>query len=244
MHIFEFEIQSDKYAVPCKLYEPEITPQLVVIGVHGFAGDKESSVLSALAQSLCDRNSALVCFDFPAHGKSGAEDSALSVSNCKNDLEKVIGYVKNRYPHSRYGIFATSYGGYITLLSMPRLSDFSIVLRAPAVYMDKVFTQKLIPVSEAEFISNGGAQLGFERQMFVSSSFLDELKNNPVGDIKSPLVIIHGTKDDIVSYQDIEDFCKKNENIKLIPIKNADHRFKKTGEIDLIIKNAMEWYFS
>lgn len=244
MHIFEFEIQSDKYAVPCKLYEPQIMPQLVVIGVHGFAGDKESSVLSALAQSLCDKNSALVCFDFPAHGKSLAEDSALSVSNCKNDLEKVIGYVKNRYPHSRYGIFATSYGGYITLLSMPRLSDFSIVLRAPAVYMDKVFTEKLIPISKAEFISKGGAQLGFERQMLVSSSFLDELKSNPVNDIKTPLMIIHGTKDDIVSYQDIEDFCKKNEGVRLIPIENADHRFKNAGEIDLIIKNAMEWYFS
>lgn len=243
MHIFEFEIQSDEYAIPCKLYEPQITPQLVVIGVHGFAGDKESSVLSKLAHSLCDKNSALICFDFPAHGKSMAEDSALSVSNCKNDLEKVIGYVKNRYPNSRYGIFATSYGGYITLLSMPQLFDFDIVLRAPAIYMDKIFTQKLISVSEAEFISNGGAQLGFERRMLVSSSFLDELKTNPVNDTKTPLMIIHGTKDDIVPYQDIEIFCQKNKSAKLIPIENADHRFKKPGELDLIIKNAMEWYF-
>ncbi len=49
-------------------------------------GDKESSVPAALGDELSRRNSALLCFDFPAHGDSEAEDGCLRVDNCKNDL--------------------------------------------------------------------------------------------------------------------------------------------------------------
>lgn len=244
MTISSFEIKSESYNIPCKLFEPDETPELIVIGVHGFAGDKESSVLFALAKELCEKGSALICFDFPAHGQSRAKDCELLVSNCKSDLASVIEFVKDKFPKSLYGIFATSFGGYIALLSIRSLSDFSIVLRAPAVKMDKIFLEKIIPVPQEEFINNGGVECGFERKMFVSAKFYNELINNPVNTISKPLMIIHGTKDDIVSYQDILEFCKRNENVTLISIENADHRFKNEGESEQIVKNAMQWYFN
>lgn len=44
------------YAVPCKLFMPVGgIVKRVVLGVHGFAGDKESSVLSRLATELSGR---------------------------------------------------------------------------------------------------------------------------------------------------------------------------------------------
>ena len=53
-----------------KIYEPDGEIKQVVIGVHGFAGDKESSVLIALAEMLEKMNIALVTYDLPFHGEN------------------------------------------------------------------------------------------------------------------------------------------------------------------------------
>lgn len=51
-----------------------------MIGVHGFAGDKESSMLEKLADSFCLHNSAVITFDFPAHGSSYVGEEMLTYS--------------------------------------------------------------------------------------------------------------------------------------------------------------------
>ena len=123
MKIKEFNIELQKYSIPCKLFTPAEKVKQIIIGVHGFAGDKESSVLAALAEQLVKKNCALICFDFPAHGKSSTPDSFLRVENCIQSLMEVVKYVKNHFPESKYGIFATSFGGYITLVCSEKLKD-------------------------------------------------------------------------------------------------------------------------
>ena len=45
-------IKTERYPISCKSYIPDIKSNGVIIGVHGFAGDKESSVLRSLAAFL------------------------------------------------------------------------------------------------------------------------------------------------------------------------------------------------
>ena len=242
MKISLLDLKSKEYGISCKLYAPQCDPELVVVGVHGFAGDKESSVLQELGKALCARGSALICFDFPAHGQSQAADHFLRVDHCKRDLLTVAEYVKDRYPRSRYGIFATSFGGYITLLCHEMLIGWDMVLRAPAVTMAQTFAEKIIHVPVEEFLANGGQCCGFERKMFVSADFYQDLLHHSFTIPRQPLMIIHGTKDDVVDYGAVAKLAEKYENIRLVPVENADHRFKNPGEMEIILQSAMKHF--
>ncbi len=234
-----FSIKS-QYEISCKLFVPNdknITN--VIIGVHGFAGDKESSMLEKLAVTVCAHNTALICFDFPAHGSSPVGEDMLTVRNCKNDLLAVAEYVTNKYPNAKASIFATSFGGYISLLCADKLSKIPFVLRAPAVTMPKVLLENVLKISAKNFKTQEFAVCGFERPIKLPYSFYEELlQQENVFDkhILSPVLIIHGDNDDIVPLADIEDFTASQSNVSLHVINGADHRFKNEGETEKIVE--------
>lgn len=242
LKINEYNITTKRYSIPCKIFMPDAQVKKIIIGVHGFAGDKESSVLFALAEQLVKNEGALICFDFPAHGKSEALDNQLRVENCMQDLLDVADYVRDKFPQKEYGIFGTSFGGYITLLCGDKLREFKKVLRAPAVTIAESFVEKIIPVSKDEFLKQGGALCGFERKMYVSVKFYEDLLKYKIQIPQEEILVIHGTEDDIAPFADVKNIADKHPNIKLIPVIGADHRFKKEGELEQILESAMEWY--
>lgn len=142
-----FTIQQTEYDVFCKLYLPtEIEPLSVVVGVHGFGGSKKSAANDALAERLTEQGSALLCFDFPAHGQSNAADEMLRVDNCIRDLLAVCDWAGSQFPDAPLSIFATSFGGYITLLALDKIKQLPehLVLRTPAVRMTKLFKDRYL----------------------------------------------------------------------------------------------------
>lgn len=232
------------YNINCKLYLPEDdVVRKVILGVHGFAGDKESSVLSALAQSTSKENTALICFDFPAHGASPQNEDYLTVENCMNDLLAVSDWVRNSYPDSERSIFATSFGGYISLLCASKLEDFTFVLRAPAVTMPNILLNSVLKISREDFRERCKIECGFERKIQLPYIFYEELLRFSPMDIccKQPILIIHGDKDDVVPYEDVKAFCKTHPGTELVTIEGADHRFKNSGDICKIVNETKKF---
>lgn len=239
MHIRYFSIQR-AYEIKCKIFLPEDqNVKSLIVGVHGFAGDKESSMLEQLAQECSINETALICFDFPAHGESPVQEDMLTIENCKNDLLDVLSHAKSLYPHASINIFSTSFGGYITLLCADRLEDFSLVLRAPAVSMPKILLENVLKISAWEFRKKESVVCGFEREIQLPYSFYEDLlqqENILKKEIRQRNLILHGDCDNIVPLLDILDFYKTQKNTKIIILKGTDHRFKKRGEIDKVIQ--------
>ena len=141
-----------KYPIKCKAFLPSSgNIRTVILGVHGFAGDKESSMLSELAKYVDQKDGALICFDFPAHGDSDRQENDLTVENCINDLLAVAEWIEDTFPIAEKFIFATSFGGYISLLSLSRLQNYKVILRAPAVTMPKVLLGSVLKISAEQF---------------------------------------------------------------------------------------------
>ena len=232
------------FDIPVKIYGAEISnPERVVIAVHGFAGDKESSVIKALGERISENNGCVVCFDFPAHGESKTLDSDLTVKNCISSLCAVARFVKNRFTYAKnYGVFATSFGGYISILSYFRLreilGDVKYVLRAPAVCMAETLINKIVCLSEVEFEEKGNIICGFERKIEVSFDLYKELKDNDVfqKEFSEDFIVIHGDRDNIVLPEHIKRFTERFPGGKLFVIEGADHRFKNDGELEKIIE--------
>ena len=71
--------------------------RMILLCLHGFAGDKDSSVIAALMGSLDEKGIGVVTFDWPAHGESDAPDEALIVENCLGDLNIVVSWISQNW---------------------------------------------------------------------------------------------------------------------------------------------------
>lgn len=246
----KFKLKSTNgYNISAKSYLPQESPKEIIIAVHGFAGDKESSAISLLAKEMTKEGFGVVCFDFPGHGESEVEADKLTIDNCINDIETIEEYIKEKYgKQMKIDLFATSFGAYIALLKIFKYNTKynKIVLRAPAIKMDKIFKETLLRETFEEFQKRGITKLGFDRIMNIPFSFYEELKQNQILKIyknSQKILIIQGTEDDVAPIKDTKELIDLDKaNFELFEIQGADHRMKKDGELEKAINKAKEYF--
>lgn len=239
----QLNIKGKKYEISAKEYIP-IEMKEIIIACHGFGGDKESSTIKLLANEMVKNKIGVICFDLPGHGESKVNADELNICNCINDINSVEDYAKNEYRNIPISIFATSFGAYLTLINIARNNKKykNIILRSPAIKMGEIYANRLLRESEEEYKKRGYTKLGFEREMLIPYNFLEELISNNIFEIyssfKIPKInIIQGDKDDIAPIEDTIEFVNKHkDNVNLYIIPGADHRMKKTGELQKVME--------
>ena len=77
-------------------------------------------MVQALHRALPERGIGVWSFDFPAHGDSPMGQEGLRVPFCMDDLETVEAWIQGKVSPSGGVLFASSFGAYITLLSLSR----------------------------------------------------------------------------------------------------------------------------
>lgn len=230
-----------------KIYLPTKNIKEVVIGVHGFSGDKESSVLLALSKELIKKGVALLTFDLPCHGNND-NSKPLNLDTCINSIGEAIKYTKNTFSKLPISIFATSFGGYLSLAHLSKHSEKinKIILRAPAIYMSKVLEENILPFNgfSADKIENP-INLGYEQSLYIDKYFINDLRKlnlEHLPPVNNFIYILQGKKDDIVNPKDNEIFFNSfyKTNHEFFYFENADHRFKHPGELEKIIEITLE----
>ena len=232
--------------ISLKVYKSEDKTQNVLITVHGFAGDKESSVIDAIGKEMIKYGYDVIAFDLPCHGDD-KKTGVLKLKDCRKHLEMVEKYVKKEYPNVPISYFATSFGGYLLLqyLNKSKINYNKIILRAPAVYMAEVLREKILPEHNVELTDlKHIVNLGYGKELFVDYSFYKDLLKVKEKDLVSgeQLCIIQGKKDNIVEYKKNQQFFEKyyNNKHRFYYFENADHRFKNAGELEKIVEIAKE----
>lgn len=238
-------LQTQRYPIEFKYYLPDDGQSRgVCLGVHGFCGDKESSALRLLAQSLTDKGRALVCFDFPCHGASPAQENRFTVANCAADLLAAAERVRAEFPGAERYLFATSFGGFMALLCAGSLRDFRTVLRAPAVTMPEHILTDVLGVTPEQLRERGEILCGFDRKILLPYRFYEELQACSILDrsFPEPMLVIHGDADDVVPPEDIRRFCETRPGMLLQVVPGADHRFKNPGELERVVALAERFW--
>ncbi len=225
-----------------KFFEPDMIVKKVILAIHGFAGDAESSTITSISEELSKHGVMVVAFDLPCHGNNTNND-CIKLSDCFLYLDKVINEIKKQYDNIPISVFATSFGAFVLLnyISKTNIKFNNIILRCPAIFMDEILIEKILP--EHGYNKNDlniffKLNLGFEKPLYVNMNFLNELQKNSLKNkiYKDKINIIQGTQDDIVNVSKNENFYKNNFlDYKLFYIEGADHRFKKIGELDQVI---------
>lgn len=227
-----------------KIYFPERAINQIVIGIHGFGGDKESSVLIRLAESLISSNVVLVTYDLPCHGENDNSKS-LNLDECISSVKEVYEYVKANYAGIPVSFFATSFGGYLLLnfLQEHDANISKIILRAPAIKMAKVIKDVILPEHgfSVSDLNTNPVNVGYEKECFIDARFVEELQEYDLNKNYNKnyfLNVLQGKKDTTVNPADNEEFfnAKCINNYKIYYFEEADHRFKGAGEIERIIE--------
>ena len=241
MKLTDFSLKNAEREIFC-LSNVREYHDIILICLHGFAGDKNSSVIAALSDVLDKSGIGIIAPDWPAHGESRAEDEELTVENCLSDLQTIIEEIGQR----RIFCFATSFGGYIAALyrnDHPEVFE-KTVLRSPALKIADSF-RKIIGEDKFRKIENGEKiEVGFERIMLLGNGFYQSLVRNPVYDVPAvhpeSVLILQGDEDDVVDPSLICEYARKN-GIRLELFEGTDHRYKKPGELEHIVEATVDF---
>ncbi len=232
MKVIKTMRKTDGYRLMIKIYEPETEVKGFIVGVHGFGGSMHSLTLEKLAKVMTEHGYAVITFNFPGHGTSGA-DIYFNVRNCCMDFEEVFEFAGYRYPRAaKKAIFATSYGGYITLQCMDSLPpETRIVLRAPAVNAHETFC-RLLDMEDEDLLD-----------LPAPEAFLRELEEKDVFHkyFNRPMLLIQGDRDELVTHEEAMVFCKHNPQAVLEIVEGLGHQITNDAENDTVIAIAEKY---
>ena len=88
---------------------------------------------------------------------------------------------------------------------------------------------------------------GFDQRIPVSPAFAKELRESDVRsydylDYADDLLILHGTKDELIPYADVNAFAEQNV-IELMPVEGADHRFQDPDAMNYAIGETVRFFY-
>lgn len=245
-----FNINERGCSVKCKLYYSDIKSikRAVVCG-HGFSGHKDNKAAQRFADYVLKkhRDIALITYNSPCHGDDVKKK--LTLDDCALYIELVTDYAKKHFKTDELYVYATSFGGYLFLKYIAEHGNpyRKIALRCPAVNMYEVFSSGIVKPEELKALSrNKPIAVGFDRKIKVTRDFLNELKENDIAvndytAFSDNILILHGTKDEIVSFDYVRRFSEDN-SIGFIPVENADHRFTDPNTMNVAVKAIYEFF--
>ena len=245
-----FEINKQNHNIRCKLYYQDMAlAKKAVIFCTGFAGHKDNQAANVFAGKLFSKykDVIVIVFNWPSHGDDVKKK--LDLDDCNTYLELVTAEIKEAYGIHQMYCYATSFGGYLVLNYISEHGNpfEKIVLRCPAIDMYDVLLRIIMKNDAYDRIKKGkDVQAGFDRKITVTRKFLDELKANDIRqrdflDYADEILIIHGTKDEIVPFESGSEFAENNL-IGFLPVDGADHRFQNPVHMSLANKYAAEFF--
>ena len=245
-----FDINEGGCSIRCKLYcvDPHAVKRVIVF-CHGFAGHKDTkSAETFAARAVTKRKgTAVVVFDWPAHGEDARKN--LLLEDCDTYLGIVIDYVKRRFETDELYANATSFGGYLMLKYLSEHGNpfRKVALRCPAIDMLSTLQKVIISQGDWEKLEAGKPILvGFDRLVKIGPQFIEEVRANdirqrPYFDYADDILIVHGTADEVVPFEDSVAFADANV-IELVPVEGADHRFHDPKKMDMAISNIIRFF--
>ena len=239
-------LSTDKLNIPVKINTPASgMPKRIVLGVHGLGGSIQDQIQEGLAEEMVLFGSAVVRFDFPAHGESETDDFILS--DCMDTLLEVARFARNEFKEVEdLCIFSTGFGAYVTLLCLDRLRQMSgrvkLVVQTPSLRMDRSLLN-MTRKTEQTFRVQEEHVLKSERPLRVTYELYKETRANTALDRNDmPILILQGEADDYIPMDDIYNFRRINEEARLVIIPGASHRFLEPGAWDMVLALTRDWF--
>jgi alpha-beta hydrolase superfamily lysophospholipase len=173
----EFFLEASDGAQLNALHFKRPDPKGVIVYFHGNAGDL--SRWGEIALFFVEQNYDVIIMDYRTYGKSTGN---LTEENLFSDAELFYKYALNRYPEKEIIVYGRSLGAAIATNVASKNEPKKLILETPFYNLHDVAKNRFsfLPVKQL---------LKFE---FASNAYIKK--------VKSPIVIFHGTQDEVVPY--------------------------------------------
>lgn len=215
-----------------------------VIIAHGFCATKSRRRFVDLGRKFAERGIAVLRFDFSGCGDSESELKNLSVRQEVKDLESAFNFLirQPEIDKKRVGFLGESLGGLIVCLYQASNPVAKVlVLVAPALDQKSLMEIWQTPEQIKEWRSRGYLDTPKGR---IGIQYLNEAEDYTqiASKIDSPILIIHGDKDDDVPLE----FSRRLLRVfagekKLEIVEGADHKFDSYQSSTELINLSLKW---
>lgn len=197
---------------------------VLVIVAHGLTGDKDRDLMVQIADNLAADGWPTMRISFSGCGESGGRFEDMNITKEVDDLHAVLDQVKGTKKIAYVGY---SQGGAVGTLAAAKDDRINVLVSLAGMVNTKTFC-------ETEF----GEQIPGESCMWedethpYTQTFKDDLYGigntlTAARDIRSPWLMIHGEKDDVVLAKDSKDlFLTLRGKKKHVVIDDTDHSFE------------------
>ncbi|MBC7793312.1 MAG: alpha/beta fold hydrolase, partial [Clostridia bacterium] len=167
---------------------------------------------------------ATIRFDFSGRGESQGALFDMTYSNAIEDLDAVIGWLGKRGVQ-RVGLFGSSMGGAVALLTAARDERVVAIATLAAVGYPSAIEDRF-PDEAQSFIERGFIDTEYGR---IGKGFYEDAMQHDVvaavSILRAPILVMHGSDDEIVPQTDALDIASSARNATLEIVDGGDHQF-------------------
>ncbi|MBW2993166.1 lysophospholipase [Candidatus Woesearchaeota archaeon] len=204
----------------------------IAIYVHGYRSSKESSKAVYLGKSLPEKKIVLFRIDLSGRGESDGKFEDTTITQYIDDLRCAIDFAENS-GYKKLSVIGNSLGGLVSLQEVSiddRVKCLALLSPVPK-FQYKGRRNEFSDEGIAKWKKQGWIYTYSPRygEMKINYSYLKDLSkydNLSVYDnIKIPVLVLHGTKDEAISIKGVKELVKHLENSEFIILKGADHDY-------------------
>jgi len=204
------------------LHFPQCVSHYFIVACHGLYSTKDSLKYKEMGEHYSRQGYNLLRFDFRGCGKSKGDFSHSTLTNRLRDLRHVLQYIKNHYADPCIGLFGSSLGGVVSILTA---------------------SQDLWP--EIQALVLWSTPCLFEGLEELPIEFRNDLKKYDIINATSrlpPTLFIHGTQDDLVPPSHARCLYKQASAPKNLHFFETNHSFSSPTERQKALLLSLSWY--
>jgi len=236
----KFEIKSNRgIKLAGIINTPREGDELVIIS-HGLFANKDRRRLQKATYRFSRKGIATLRYDSSGCGES--ESIEHDLQGDVSDLKQMIAYARTR-GYSTIALLGESYGGLVTLFAYDQ--DIKTVVLWGPVTGNRVPSFLKIEKYAKELSENGYVVYNEGgRDHKVTQKYVDDRnsinKRDLLSRIKCPVLIIHGSQDDQVSYKESEEAMEYlPKGSKFVLMEKGTHSLD--NKIDRTIEKTIGW---
>lgn len=228
-------------------HRPDAPSEYGIVLGHCFTCTRHTGILREAGARLAAAGFHVLRFDFSGNGQSEGVFIETSYTKYIAEMETAANFL--RADGVKWlGFAGHSMGAAVSVLAGARVSEIQAVCaiagRLTGMDPSRIFSQdqkrQFEETGRLEFVSRG-------RQLELDSRFLNDMLSHDmpaaVASLRIPLLIVHGTQDDIVPSDQAEKAHSTNpDHSELVIIPGADHFFSQAEHLDFASQKITEWF--
>jgi dipeptidyl aminopeptidase/acylaminoacyl peptidase len=230
------------------LYSPDSKEYPIVIYVHGYTSDKNTSKGKKLGELLPEKGIGAFVIDLSGRGESEGKFENTTITQYIDDLKFAIDEML-KYTN-KIGVVGNSLGGIVSLQETAKdnrvnaLALLSPVSKFPHKSRKREFSPEGVKEwKEKGYTFTKSGRFGMLKLNF--SYYEDGLKYGDYSvyeKIDIPVLIVHGTDDKSVPLEESQELIKHLKNHKLIALEGADHNYTNPDDFDKVMKETIKFF--